>query len=114
MAASSSTTYAPVGVTSPISPNFSRRRHSNGAADHSNPFDTGYTYQQDNETYAPLAGPGAEDHEMSPTWNPANLYSDADEPASPGSRGRASSRSRPPPSSFQFPFQCTFLFISQL
>ncbi|KAJ7176604.1 concanavalin A-like lectin/glucanase domain-containing protein [Mycena filopes] len=91
-----SASYAPVATTTPISASFSRRRASN-------PFDT--PYQQDTDAYAPVAGAGAEDHELSPTWNAANLYyNDAPEPSSPG-RPRATSRTGPPPSSFQFPFQ---------
>jgi hypothetical protein len=107
----SASTYAPVTSTTPISASFTRRRNSNGVAGPSNPFatpdanETGYSYNQDSEVYAPVAAAGAEDHELSPTWNANNLYyNDVEEPVSPG-RGRPSSRSRAPPSSFQFPFQ---------
>lgn len=114
MASSSTGPYAPVAPASPVSPNFTRRRNSNGAARPVVPFETvetGYSYQQDRDAYAPVPGAGAEDHELSPTspsWSPNNLYDEND--SASGSRGRASSRTRPPPSSFQFPFQGTFLF----
>ncbi|KAF7377723.1 Glycoside hydrolase family 16 protein [Mycena sanguinolenta] len=97
-----SSSYAPVAPASPISPTYpatARRRTSN-------PFEGVF------QDYAPVAG--AEDADLSPTspagWNAASLYDAAaaeeQRPASPGARGSGSSRAfRPPPSSFQFPFQ---------
>ncbi|KAF7297158.1 Glycoside hydrolase family 16 protein [Mycena indigotica] len=91
----STTSYNPVAATTPTSPSFPRRINSN-------PFETSDTgHGQD-------IGSGSEDHELSPTWSAAQLYFPPAEPEDQPiyhSPRRASVGYRPPPSSYQFPFQ---------
>nr|GAT50240.1 glycoside hydrolase family 16 protein [Mycena chlorophos] len=89
--------YTSVASTTPTSPSFPRRLNSN-------PFDSDNGHQD--------VSPGAEDHELSQTWNAAQLYYSSvesdDQPIYHSPRRASASAStsyRPPPSSFQFPFQ---------